>query len=110
MSEQIQEQGPPTGRNVRAMRTGEVVSAKGDKTLVVRVTRRVRHPQAVDELGAHAQLGHPRRGFRATAVHDDDASTRGLQSRHVSEGRVVRAKRAAADLDEHCPHREAGHG
>lgn len=44
MSEQIQEPGPPTGRNVRAMRTGEVVSAKGDKTLVVRVTRRVRHP------------------------------------------------------------------
>jgi small subunit ribosomal protein S17 len=44
MSEQIQEQGPPAGRNVRAVRTGEVVSAKGDKTLVVRVTRRVRHP------------------------------------------------------------------
>jgi small subunit ribosomal protein S17 len=40
MSEQIQEQ----SRNARAMRTGQVVSAKGDKTLVVRVTRRVRHP------------------------------------------------------------------
>ena len=40
MSEQIQE----TDRNARAVRTGEVVSAKGDKTLVVRVTRRVRHP------------------------------------------------------------------
>jgi len=40
MSEQIQEE----RRSARAVRTGEVVSAKGDKTLVVRVTRRVRHP------------------------------------------------------------------
>jgi small subunit ribosomal protein S17 len=40
MSEQIQEQ----SRNARAVRTGQVVSANGDKTLVVRVTRRVRHP------------------------------------------------------------------
>ena len=40
MSEQIQDK----DRNARAVRTGEVVSAKGDKTLVVRVTRRVRHP------------------------------------------------------------------
>ena len=40
MSEQTQEK----TRNARAVRTGEVVSAKGDKTLVVRVTRRVRHP------------------------------------------------------------------
>ena len=40
MSEQMQER----TRNARTVRTGEVVSAKGDKTLVVRVTRRVRHP------------------------------------------------------------------
>ena len=40
MSEQTQEK----SRSARAVRTGEVVSAKGDKTLVVRVTRRVRHP------------------------------------------------------------------
>ena len=40
MSEQMQER----TRNARAVRTGEVVSAEGDKTLVVRVTRRVRHP------------------------------------------------------------------
>lgn len=44
MSEQTQEKVPTNGRNVRASRTGVVVSAKGDKTLVVRVTRRVRHP------------------------------------------------------------------
>ena len=31
-------------RNARAVRQGVVVSAKMDKTLVVRVTRRVRHP------------------------------------------------------------------
>jgi small subunit ribosomal protein S17 len=44
MSEQIQEDAPKAARNVRASRIGLVVSAKGDKTLVVRVTRRVRHP------------------------------------------------------------------
>lgn len=44
MSEQTQEPTSKTERNVRAARTGVVVSAKGDKTLVVRVTRRVRHP------------------------------------------------------------------
>lgn len=44
MSEQTQEQTPKAERNARAARTGVVVSAKGDKTLVVRVTRRVRHP------------------------------------------------------------------
>ena len=32
-------------RNVRAARTGEVVSAKMNKTIVVKVTRRVPHPQ-----------------------------------------------------------------
>lgn len=31
-------------RGVRAVRTGEVVSAKMDKTIVVRVSRKVRHP------------------------------------------------------------------
>ena len=31
-------------RAARAVRTGEVVSAKMDKTIVVRITRRVRHP------------------------------------------------------------------
>ena len=31
-------------RGVRAARTGEVVSAKQDKTIVVRITRKVRHP------------------------------------------------------------------
>lgn len=33
-----------TGRNVRAIRTGLVVSSGMDKTIVVRVTRKVRHP------------------------------------------------------------------
>jgi small subunit ribosomal protein S17 len=31
-------------RGVRAVRSGEVVSAKMDKTIVVRVSRKVRHP------------------------------------------------------------------
>ncbi len=31
-------------RGVRKVRTGEVVSDKADKTIVVRVSRRVRHP------------------------------------------------------------------
>ena len=39
MTEQTQE------RNDRAVRTGEVVGAKMDKTIVVRVTRKVPHPQ-----------------------------------------------------------------
>ena len=39
MTEQTQE------RAIRAMRTGEVVSAKMDKTIVVRVTRKVPHPR-----------------------------------------------------------------
>ena len=39
MTEQTQE------RAVRAMRTGEVVSAKMDKTIVVKVTRKVPHPR-----------------------------------------------------------------
>jgi small subunit ribosomal protein S17 len=38
MSEQTQE------RANRAVRTGEVVSAKMDKTIIVRVTRKVPHP------------------------------------------------------------------
>lgn len=38
MTEQTQE------RAVRAMRIGEVVSAKMDKTIVVQVTRKVPHP------------------------------------------------------------------
>ena len=33
-----------TERNARAVRQGVVESAKMDKTIVVRVTRRVRHP------------------------------------------------------------------
>lgn len=45
MSDQIQEQAvEATDRSTRAVRVGEVVSAKGDKTIVVRITRRVRHP------------------------------------------------------------------
>ena len=32
-------------RNVRAVRTGEVVSAKMNKTIVVKVSRKVPHPQ-----------------------------------------------------------------
>lgn len=43
MSEQITEQ--TTERNVRALRTGEVVSAKMNKTIIVKVTRKVPHPQ-----------------------------------------------------------------
>ena len=39
MSEQMQEQ----TRNARAVRTGEVVSAKGDKTLVVMRQQTVQH-------------------------------------------------------------------
>ncbi len=35
---------PATERANRAVRLGQVESAKMDKTLVVRVTRRVRHP------------------------------------------------------------------
>lgn len=38
MTEQTQE------RAIRAMRTGEVVSAKMDKTIIVQVTRKVPHP------------------------------------------------------------------
>jgi len=34
-----------TERAARAVRTGEVVGAKMDKTIVVRVTRRVPHPR-----------------------------------------------------------------
>jgi small subunit ribosomal protein S17 len=37
-------QGPTRERGARAVRTGEVVSAKADKTIVVKVTRRVPHP------------------------------------------------------------------
>jgi small subunit ribosomal protein S17 len=33
------------GRAARAVRTGEVVSDKMDKTVVVKVTRKVRHPR-----------------------------------------------------------------
>lgn len=33
-----------TTRGVRAVRSGEVVSAKMDKTIVVKVSRKVRHP------------------------------------------------------------------
>jgi small subunit ribosomal protein S17 len=32
-------------RNSRAVRTGEVVSAQMDKTIVIRVTRKVPHPR-----------------------------------------------------------------
>lgn len=39
MTEQTQE------RAIRAVRTGEVVSAKMDKTIIVRVTRKVPHPR-----------------------------------------------------------------
>ena len=42
MSEQTQD---TQDRAARAVRTGEVVSAKMDKSIVVRVTRRVRHPR-----------------------------------------------------------------
>ncbi len=42
MSEQTEEK--TQERNVRAMRQGVVESAKMDRTIVVRITRRVRHP------------------------------------------------------------------
>jgi small subunit ribosomal protein S17 len=42
MAEQTQT--TTTARGARAVRIGQVESAKMDKTLVVRVTRRVRHP------------------------------------------------------------------
>ena len=43
MSEQTQDTAQQT-RGARATRTGEVVSAKMDKTIVVKVTRKVPHP------------------------------------------------------------------
>jgi small subunit ribosomal protein S17 len=42
--EQSTQEQPARTRGVRATRTGEVVSAKQDKTIVVRVTRKVPHP------------------------------------------------------------------
>ena len=42
MSEQTEDK--TSERNVRAMRQGVVESAKMDRTIVVRISRRVRHP------------------------------------------------------------------
>jgi small subunit ribosomal protein S17 len=46
MSDQMQTEATQekAERAARATRVGEVVSAKGDKTIVVRITRKVRHP------------------------------------------------------------------
>jgi small subunit ribosomal protein S17 len=39
-------------RNSRKVRTGQVVSSKGEKTIIVRVDRTMRHPRYTKTVGA----------------------------------------------------------
>ena len=57
MTEQAQE-----ARNARAVRVGEVVSAKMEKTLVVQITRKVPHPVYTRHIKKSIKLH----------VHDED--------------------------------------
>ncbi|MFO1489685.1 MAG: 30S ribosomal protein S17 [Kiritimatiellia bacterium] len=69
MSEPTQ---PPAARGKRKVREGVVVSAKMDKTIVVRVDRRYRHPVYGKELRksvkfyAHDEEGKAREGDRVS--------------------------------------------
>lgn len=66
MAEQMAKSG--SDRAQRAVRLGQVVSAKMDKTLVVLVTRRVRHPvysrfiKRSSKLFAHDEKNEAREG------------------------------------------------
>ena len=94
--------GDADGVHARASQVGDkaLVDEAGERGDGDVQARRVRHAQAADELGAEAEFRHPRGDRRAAAVRDDRAGPLALEGGDVGERRVVRAKRAAADLDD----------
>ncbi len=68
MSDRVETEESGNVRRARAVRTGTVVSAKGDKTIVVRVTRKVKHPlydrfiKKSTKLHAHDETNDAREG------------------------------------------------
>lgn len=74
MSDKTENGAAKATRSTRAVRTGEVVSAKGDKTIVVRVNRRVKHPlydrfiKKSTKLHAHDEQNDAREGDRVRVM------------------------------------------